>query len=87
MATVNDPYIIVVAKGDNVFLRHLGGFPTPRLIDECNDGKPHEAWPNKVGDTIQWRARDDEYDRVHKPADVPYQWVRVGRNPAREDYS
>lgn len=59
----------------------LEGLPTPRLLDACNDGKAHEAWPNQLApDFIQWRLRDDRYDAEHKPADVPYTRVFAGRS-------
>lgn len=78
---MSEPYLIVVRPGD-VFMRHLGG--VPMLIDLCNDGKSHEAWPQTFPDSpgyVQWRARDDKYDAANKPADVEYRMVRVGRNP------
>jgi hypothetical protein len=82
--------IIVVREGD-VFLRDLGGIPSPMLLDLCNDGRAHEAWANvypgrKPGEeSVQWRARDDEYDAVHKPASTPYVRVIAGRNPYYKD--
>lgn len=79
--------IIVVREGD-IFMRHLGGFPTPMLMDLRSDGKAHEAWPYAIeGDpkNPQWRARDDAFDAVHKPADQPYVRVLVGLDPRRDD--
>jgi len=72
------PYYKVVRSGDFLFMRHLGGMPTPALVSACSDGRPHEAW--RTADGI-WRLRDDEYDAEHKPADVEYVKVIVGRNP------
>ena len=70
------PTFKVIRDGDFVFQRHLGGIPTPMLIDVCNDGKAHEAW--RTADGV-WRYRDDKYDAENKPADVPYVKVIVGR--------
>ena len=75
-----DPFYLVIREGDFMFCRHLGGIPTPALIDACNDGKGHEAW--RTVDGI-WRLRDDVYDAENKPADVTYRRVMVGRNPRR----
>jgi len=80
--------IIVVREGD-IFMRHLDGLPTPMLMDLCNDGKAHEAWPYHLegrsdNSDLQWRARDDAFDAVHKPADQPYIWVLVGLDPRRD---
>jgi hypothetical protein len=78
------PYFMVVdaAQPKYLFPKHLGGIPSPRLIDACSDGKPHEAWRTDEG---QWRLRDVAWDAAHKPADVPYTRVYVGRPPDAED--
>jgi len=78
---------IIVVREDDRLMRHLGGFPTPMLMDLCDDGKAHEAWPyNPEGwkDGPQWRARDDAFDVIHKPADQPYVMVLVGEDPHRD---
>ncbi|MEY2667633.1 MAG: hypothetical protein RJA59_271 [Pseudomonadota bacterium] len=72
---------IIVVRADDPRLRDLGGFPTPALLDVCNDGKAHEAWANPMDDTVQWRLRDDVWDATHKPTDVPYVRVMAGLNP------
>lgn len=65
--------LVVVRYGD-VSQRVIGTMATPRLLDACNDGRGHEAWEqNGV-----WRLREDEYDAIHKPADVPYKVVQAG---------
>ena len=73
---------IVVRDGD-FLLRHLGGLPTPGLLSLCNDGRAHEAWAVRAtdGHVECWRARDEAYDAVNKPADEPYILVRAGHNP------
>ena len=40
---------------------------------------------NTGEESVQWRARDDEYDAVHKPASTPYVRVTAGRNPYYKD--
>ncbi len=78
------PTHIVVRDGD-IFLRHRGDLPAPMLLDLCNDGKAHEAWPMAWPDgNVQWRARDDAWDVDHKPVDVAYRLVRAGLNPYRD---
>lgn len=73
--------ILVIDASDGIrMLHHLGGLPSPMLIDLCSDGKAHEAWCSDG----YWRARDDAYDATHKPADVPYTKVIVGLNPDAE---
>ena len=80
-----DTYFLVVAE-DDIRLKHLGGLPTPALLDACNDGRAHEAWPMDWGNgDIQWRLRDDTFDATRKPADVPYTKVRAGKNPYYKD--
>jgi hypothetical protein len=74
-------HILVIAEDDKILMRHLGGLPSPMLIDLCSDGRAHEAWCWNG----QWRARDDRFDATHKPADMPYTRVIVGRNPDIED--
>ena len=78
--------IIVVAANDPA-LTDLGGLPSPMLLDLCNDGRAHEAWPMSIGESgaIQWRARDDAYDADHKPAGQPYVMVMAGLNPRYRD--
>jgi hypothetical protein len=73
--------VLVIDANDKIRMRHLGGLPSPMLIDLCSDGRPHEAWCSDG----YWRAREDDYDAVHKPADVPYTRVIVGLNPEIED--
>ena len=81
MSDVVERRIIVVREGD-IFLRDLGGTPSPMLLDICNDGRAHEAWARTLeGGTVQWRARDDAFDADNKPADVPYVRVIAGLNP------
>lgn len=73
-------FIVVEYRG--VFTdprRPLEGIPTPRLLSEGH--RPTEAWPVTSGSTTIWRARDDAYDAIHKPADVPYTLVIAGRAP------
>lgn len=70
--------VLVIRADDKIRMRHLGGLPSPALIDLCSDGKPHEAW---CADGY-WRARDDVYDFVHKPDDMAYTRVLVGLNPS-----
>ena len=85
MDAKEQPYFLVIRDHD-IWARHLGGDPTPALIDACNDGRAHEAWPATYPDSpgwVQWRLRDDAYDAEHKPADVPYTKVQVGLNPRR----
>ena len=69
--------VLVIRADDKILMRHLGGLPSPMLIDLCSDGKAHEAWCEDG----YWRARDDKYDAKHKPADTPYTQVIVGLNP------
>jgi hypothetical protein len=84
---MSEPMFIIVRDGD-IFLRHLGGIPTPRLLDLCNDGRGHEAWAVRAADgTVEsWRAREDAYDALNKPADESYVLVQAGRNPRYQDY-
>jgi hypothetical protein len=87
---MSEPSHIVVRDGD-ILLRHLGGIPSPNLLDLCNDGQAHEAWPcewpnAEGGVSVQWRSRDDAWDAEHKPADVPYVFVRAGRNPRYKEF-
>ena len=77
---------IVAAVRDGMRIRILEGLPTPHLMALCADGREHEAWrkewPSSDGTVlVQWRARDDVFDAVHKPADQPYIKVVVGLNP------
>lgn len=72
--------ILIIKEGD-FRQRHLGGIPSPMLMDLCSDGKAHEAWCEDG----YWRARQDDYDARHKPADVAYERVIVGLNPEREE--
>lgn len=78
------PYLIVVdaKQPKHIFPEHLGGIPTPALIDACNDGKAHEAW--RTADGI-WRLKDEAYDRAKSDFPGEYTLVYVGRAPDYEE--
>jgi hypothetical protein len=85
---MSEPMFIIV-RAEDILLRHLGGLPTPMLLDLCNDGRGHEAWPvrDANGNIVSWRARDDAYDAKNKPVDEPYVLVRAGRNPDYQEHA
>jgi hypothetical protein len=77
-----NPHIIVIDARDHIAIRHLGGMPTPALIDICNDGRGHEAWRTESG---IWRLKDDAYDAKQADFDGTYTKVIVGISPYYEE--